>query len=60
MPAKRLCLTLDLKNDPALIAAFEQYHQAEVIWPEILEGNKETGIPFFIINPTNCATTQNQ
>jgi L-rhamnose mutarotase len=44
MQAKRFCLTLDLKNDPALIAAYEHYHQAEVIWPEILEGNKEIGI----------------
>jgi len=44
MPAKRLCLTLDLKNDPALIAAYEHYHQSNVIWPEILEGNKKIGI----------------
>jgi len=38
----RYCLTLDLKNDPDLIAAYEQYHQA--VWPEILESIKTTGI----------------
>jgi len=38
----RYCLTLDLINDPDLIAAYEQYHQA--VWPEILESIKTTGI----------------
>lgn len=44
MPSKRFCLTLDLKNDAALIAAYEHYHKADIIWPEILEGNKAVGI----------------
>jgi L-rhamnose mutarotase len=30
---KRFCLAVDLKNDPALIAEYEQYH--EQIWPAI-------------------------
>ena len=38
----RYCLTLDLKDDPELIAAYEQYHQA--VWPEILESIKGAGI----------------
>jgi len=38
----RYCLTLDLKDDPDLIAAYEQYHQA--VWPEILESIKSAGI----------------
>jgi len=38
----RYCLTLDLKDDPDLIAAYEQYHQA--VWPEILASIKSAGI----------------
>lgn len=40
--AKRYCLTLDLKDDPSLIAAYEEYHQK--VWPEILDSIKESGI----------------
>lgn len=39
---KRYALTLDLKNDPALIAEYEAYHQA--VWPEILASIKDSGI----------------
>jgi L-rhamnose mutarotase len=39
---KRFCLTLDLKNDPKLIAEYEQYHQQ--VWPEIVKSIKESGI----------------
>ena len=35
-------LTLDLKDDPALIAAYEQYHTA--VWPEIKESITASGI----------------
>jgi L-rhamnose mutarotase len=38
----RFCLTLDLKNDPALIAEYEAYH--ENVWPEILESIRTSGI----------------
>ena len=39
---RRLCLTLDLKNDPALIAEYKKHHQN--IWPEITESIKDAGI----------------
>jgi L-rhamnose mutarotase len=39
---KRYCLTLDLKNDPALIAEYKKYH--EKIWPEITRSIKGSGI----------------
>lgn len=39
---RRYCLTLDLKNDPKLIAEYEQHHQA--VWPEIVKSIKESGI----------------
>jgi len=39
---RRLCLTLDLKNDPALIAAYKKHH--EKIWPEITESIRSSGI----------------
>lgn len=39
---KRYCLALDLKNDPALIAEYEKYHQH--VWPEIIQSIKSSGI----------------
>lgn len=39
---KRFCLTLDLKDDPALIAEYKRYHQN--IWPEIAKSIKDSGI----------------
>jgi L-rhamnose mutarotase len=39
---RRFCLTLDLKDDPALIAEYRKYH--ENIWPEITESIKNSGI----------------
>ncbi|MCW3089555.1 MAG: L-rhamnose mutarotase [Ferruginibacter sp.] len=39
---KRFCLALDLKNDPALIAEYEAYHQN--IWPEIRSSITGAGI----------------
>ena len=39
---KRYCLALDLKDDPALIAEYEKYHQN--VWPEIISGIKKAGI----------------
>jgi L-rhamnose mutarotase len=44
MSIKRLCLALDLKDDPILISAYEYYHRGDVIWPEIIAGNKAVGI----------------
>lgn len=40
--SQRYCLTLDLKNDPKLIAEYCQYHQK--IWPEITASIKAVGI----------------
>lgn len=39
---RRYCLTLDLKDDPALIAEYERYHRK--IWPEITRSIKDSGI----------------
>jgi L-rhamnose mutarotase len=39
---RRFCLTLDLKNDPALIAEYKKYH--EKVWPEIIESIRNAGI----------------
>jgi L-rhamnose mutarotase len=39
---KRYCLTLDLEDDPALIAEYRRYHQG--IWPEITSSIKDSGI----------------
>ncbi len=39
---RRFCLTLDLKNDPKLIAEYKRYH--EKIWPEITQSIKHSGI----------------
>ena len=39
---RRYCLTLDLKNDPALIAEYKSHHQN--IWPEITRSIKDSGI----------------
>jgi L-rhamnose mutarotase len=39
---RRYCLTLDLKNDPNLIAEYKKYHES--VWPEITESIKESGI----------------
>ena len=39
---RRYCLTLDLKDDPALIAEYKRYH--ENVWPEISESIRNSGI----------------
>jgi L-rhamnose mutarotase len=39
---QRYCLTLDLKDDPRLIAEYKRYH--EKIWPEIRESIRNSGI----------------
>ena len=40
----RHCLALDLVNDPALIEAYEHWHIAENVWPEIKISILEAGI----------------
>jgi L-rhamnose mutarotase len=39
---KRYCLALDLKDDPALISEYEDYHRQ--VWPEIVESIKQAGV----------------
>ena len=39
---RRYCLTLDLQDDPKLIAEYEKYH--EKIWPEITRSLRDAGI----------------
>ena len=41
---KRFCKTLELKNDPALIAEYKKVHAKNKVWPEITRGMKEVGI----------------
>ena len=38
----RCCLTLDLKDDPQLIAEYRRHH--DNIWPEIVRSLKDAGI----------------
>lgn len=38
----RYCLALDLKDDPAVISEYEQWHRN--VWPEILTSIRESGI----------------
>ena len=40
--SRRFCFTLDLKDDPVLIAEYRTYH--EKIWPEITQSLKDSGI----------------
>lgn len=39
---KRYCLALDLKNDPALISEYEEWHRK--VWPEIKKSILDAGI----------------
>lgn len=39
---KRYVLTLDLKDDPALIAAYREHHRA--VWPVVLESLRAVGV----------------
>jgi len=39
---KKHCLTLELQNDPQLIAQYDEHHQA--VWPEIIRSIKDAGI----------------
>lgn len=40
--SRRYCLTLDLKDDPQLIAEYRRYH--ENVWPEIVKSIRDSGI----------------
>jgi L-rhamnose mutarotase len=38
----RYCFALDLKEDPQLIATYEEYHRS--VWPEIIQSIKDADI----------------
>jgi L-rhamnose mutarotase len=39
---RRYCLTLNLKDDPELIAEYRRYHQK--VWPEVISSLESAGI----------------
>ena len=39
---RRFCLTLDLKDNPSLIAEYKRHH--EHVWPDIIQSIKDSGI----------------
>ena len=43
-PVKRYVQTMDLKDDPKLIAEYKRRHSQGEAWPEILDGIREVGI----------------
>ena len=43
-PVKRYCQTLDLRDNPELIAEYRKRHSREHAWKEILKGIREVGI----------------
>ena len=43
-PTKRYCQTLDLREDPELIAAYEKLHSPEGVWHETLDAIRASGI----------------
>lgn len=42
MKPRRYCLTLDLKDDPELIADYRRHH--EHVWPEITQSIADSGV----------------
>ena len=43
-PVKRYCQTLDLKDNPELIAEYRRRHSDGEAWEEILDGIRSVGI----------------
>ncbi len=43
-PVKRYCQTLDLKDNPALIAEYRKRHSEGMVWKETLAAIREVGI----------------
>lgn len=43
-PVKRYVQILDLKDNPELIQAYQEQHDAQHMWPEIMQGIREVGI----------------
>ena len=43
-PVKRYCQTLNLKDNPALVAEYRKRHSEGEVWPETLAAIREVGI----------------
>ena len=43
-PVKRYCQTLELRDNPELVAEYRRRHSREEAWPEIRQGIREVGI----------------
>lgn len=43
-PVKRFCQTLDLKDNPELIAEYRRRHSEGEAWKEVIDGIREVGI----------------
>ena len=43
-PVKRYVQTMDLKNDPSLIAEYRKRHSEQEAWREVLDGIRQVGI----------------
>ena len=50
VPVKRYCQTMDLKDNPELIAEYVKRHSEAEAWPEIRAGIREVGILEMEIN----------
>lgn len=44
VPVKRYCQTLELRDNPELVAEYRKRHAQEHVWPEIMDGIREVGI----------------
>ncbi|MDR1866479.1 MAG: L-rhamnose mutarotase [Bacteroidales bacterium] len=44
IPVKRYCQTLDLKDDPELIAEYVDWHSEAKQWREVRDGMRQAGI----------------
>lgn len=43
-PVKRYCQTMDLRDNPDLIAEYRRRHGRDAVWQEVLEGIRAVGI----------------
>ena len=41
---RQYCLTLNLKDDDALLREYEEYHKPGNVWPEVIDSIREAGI----------------
>ena len=41
---RQYCLTLDLRDDEALIREYEDFHKPGRVWPEVIESIHDAGI----------------